>query len=158
MSKREEVRRKVEALIEEHFSGPAREYADVLGYLIPVSEDGSADEIMDALDAALPDGWTADWTGSGDTDAEGNKTSDFVTIYRVELCPDGCDVSFVGDYDSLAKARAAAESGACGLPRADWDTARAAGHVGGMTAPEGGPEEYAEADEWVGYYAITAFR
>ena len=63
------------------------------------------------------------------------------TSYRVYHAPDGCDVSFCGEFASLAEAVAVAGQEPGGLPRDQWDTARAAGHCDGMYAPEGGVED-----------------
>lgn len=76
--------------------------------------------------------------------------------YRVELAQDGCDVEFAGDCDTLAEARELAATTPRTLPRSMYDTARAAGHVAGMTAPVGGSAEPTEPIEWIGDYAITA--
>jgi hypothetical protein len=66
-----------------------------------------------------------------------------VVRYRVYEAAEGCDPIFCGEYDSLEDAQDAAESEPGGLPKAMWDTARAAGHCAGMTAPGGGEEDEA---------------
>jgi len=74
--------------------------------------------------------------------------------YNVYYAPDGCDSSFVGFAETIEDARAMAGQG--GLEKSLWDTARAAGHCAGMTAPEG--EEAEEPDEWFGedgYYCAV---
>jgi hypothetical protein len=60
--------------------------------------------------------------------------------YRVYKAPDGCDVSFCGEFATLAEAQAHALTEPAGLERSLWETARAAGHCAGMTAPGGGDE------------------
>jgi hypothetical protein len=62
------------------------------------------------------------------------------TADRVYEAPEGCDPSFCGEYDTLADAQAAAVTEPAGLEKSLWDTARAAGHCAGMSAPEGGEE------------------
>jgi len=67
--------------------------------------------------------------------------------YRVYHAPEGGDLAYCGDASTLRQARRLAGGG--GLPRSMWDTARAAGHVCGMTAPDGGYED-SEPCEWCG--------
>lgn len=59
-----------------------------------------------------------------------------IRAYRVYAAPEGCDPSYVGEYDTLNAAVQVAMSEASGLPQYMWDTARAAGHCAGQTAPE----------------------
>lgn len=71
------------------------------------------------------------------------------TTWRVYYAPDGCDPSYCGECDTREEAETLAESEPAGLPRAQWDTARTAGHCAGMTAPDGG-EEDEEPASWHG--------
>lgn len=64
-----------------------------------------------------------------------------MNCYRIYDAPEGCDQIFCGEYDTLAEAQEAADGEPGGLPRSMWDTARAAGHCGGLTAPDGGTED-----------------
>jgi hypothetical protein len=71
------------------------------------------------------------------------------TKYRVYHAPDGCTPSFCGEYGTRSAAERAAKRQPVGLPQDLWETARAAGHVYGMTAPDTGG---VEADEPIGWY------
>ena len=62
------------------------------------------------------------------------------TTYRVYNAPDGCDISYCGEFSTLGAAQAAAEREPAGLQQSEWDTARAAGHCGGQYAPESAEE------------------
>ena len=75
------------------------------------------------------------------------------TKYRVYRAPEGCDSSFCGEYDTLAEAQQAAETEPAGLERSLWDTARAAGHCGGLTAPSGGVED----DEPISWHGASGW-
>ena len=66
-----------------------------------------------------------------------------VVKYRVYEAPDGCDPSFCAECDTLDEATTLADSEPAGLPKSQWDTARAAGHCAGMSAPDGGEEDEA---------------
>lgn len=70
--------------------------------------------------------------------------------YRVYEAADGSDLVYCGEFDDLASAQEFAESEPGGLPRSMWDTARAAGHCAGMTAPDGGDE--GEDDEPISWH------
>lgn len=75
--------------------------------------------------------------------------------YRVYEAAEGCDLVFCGERRTLAEARALAATEPTGLEKSLWDTARAAGHCGGLTAPDGGTE----ADEpcsWYGNHCVVA--
>lgn len=61
--------------------------------------------------------------------------------YRVYEAEDGCDLVYCGEFDDLTEAQEFAETEPGGLPASMWDTARAAGHCGGQTAPDGGAED-----------------
>ena len=63
------------------------------------------------------------------------------TTYRVYSAPDGCSESYCGEFITLKDAQAYAETEPYGLDECLYDTARAAGHCGGMEAPTGGTEE-----------------
>jgi hypothetical protein len=69
------------------------------------------------------------------------------TGYNVYYAPEGGPEEFLGEVESLAEAYEL--EGGQSLPSAMWDTARAAGHVDGMSAPD----QTGEADEpaeWFG--------
>jgi hypothetical protein len=55
--------------------------------------------------------------------------------YNVYHAPDGCDPEFIGWVPDLEEAQSFV--GLSGLPKSLWGVARAAGHCGGMYAPEG---------------------
>lgn len=63
------------------------------------------------------------------------------TAYRIYDAPEGSDLSFCGERDTLEEAQQFAETGPVGLERSLWDTVRVAGHFAGMTAPDGGDED-----------------
>lgn len=69
--------------------------------------------------------------------------------YRIYKVPDGCSPSFCGERETLAEAKAFAETEPAGLERSLWDTARSAGHCDGMSAPDGGVEDD-ESISWHG--------
>lgn len=73
--------------------------------------------------------------------------------YQVMLV-NGRDLEYAGSRDTLEEARELAESEPLTLPQHLWETARAAGHCGGLYAPDGEPIDD-EPYEWVGDYAIT---
>lgn len=75
------------------------------------------------------------------------------TAYRVYDVTEGCDPSFCGEYDTLAEARAVAETEPAGLEKSLWDTARAAGHCGGKSAPCGGVED----DETISWHGASGW-
>lgn len=60
--------------------------------------------------------------------------------YRVYHAPEGCDPSYCGEYDDRDEAAQAAAADPRGLEQSLWDTARAAGHCAGLTAPDDGEE------------------
>ena len=72
--------------------------------------------------------------------------------YRVYYAPDGSDEAYCGERDTYAEAVAMAETEPDGLERSLWETARAAGHFGGMTAPgcgtEGQPISWHGSEGW----------
>lgn len=80
----------------------------------------------------------------------GREESTPVTRYRVYEAPDGGDPSYCGEFDSLEEAEEYANTEPTGLVKALWDTARAAGHCAGMTAPPGGGIEEDEPLSWHG--------
>lgn len=71
-----EEREAVEAAIEERYTLEAHMRRDDGSYIVPITEGEDADAIREAIDEALPEGWSADWTGSSNTDADGTTTSD----------------------------------------------------------------------------------
>jgi len=75
------------------------------------------------------------------------------TKYRVYEAPDGSSLSYCGEYDTYDEAVAAAETESGGLEEAAWATAHAAGHVAGMTAPEGG----VEGDEAISWHGVSGW-
>ena len=80
------------------------------------------------------------------------------TAYRVYDAAEGCDLIFCGEYDTLAEAQSIAAAEPAGLGQSLWDTARAAGHCAGMTAPEGG-DESDEPISWHGeHHCVCAVR
>lgn len=75
------------------------------------------------------------------------KNSDVVVVgYNVYYAPDGCDESYVGFADTMDDAKAMV--GSDGLPGSLYDSARAAGHCAGMTAPNKS-REIEEAAIWL---------
>ena len=78
--------------------------------------------------------------------------------YRVYVCPEGCDVSYVGEFADQTAAIDAAKEERAGLDRQYWATADAAGHVGGMTAPRSGGEEDESPVYWHGDHCVIAVR
>lgn len=70
-----------------------------------------------------------------------------MTEYNVYRAADGCALEFFGRVRSLRAARHMAAVGGS-LPQCLWDTARAAGHCGGIRAPEG--TESPEPAAWFG--------
>lgn len=66
--------------------------------------------------------------------------------YNVYYCVDGCEPEFCGFEATKHAARKLARGPR--LPKYLWGTARAAGHVNGITAPEG--PEADEPVEWFG--------
>lgn len=98
-----------------------------------------ADEMLSGVedpDTLYTDGDPIYAICNNDLDAEA-----LVTRYRVYDAPEGCDLSFCGEYVTLQEAQSAADDEPEGLPKSLWDTARAAGHCGGQRAPEGGIED-----------------
>lgn len=71
------------------------------------------------------------------------------TAYRLYYAPEGGDISYCGEYETESEAIEAADRDPRGLECSLWDTARAAGHVAGMHAPDGNGSE-AENGEWCG--------
>jgi len=68
--------------------------------------------------------------------------------YNVYRCAEGCDPIFLGFATTLKGARRVRKTG--GLPRHLWETARAAGHCDGLSAPDTEGEDEAPA-EWFGH-------
>jgi hypothetical protein len=80
-----------------------------------------------------------------------------MTKYRVYYSPEGSDSQYCGEFESLDEAQEAAESEPDGLEQCLWDTARAAGHCGGLSAPDAGEE--GEPLSWHGtdgWYCVIA--
>lgn len=79
--------------------------------------------------------------------------------YRIYFAPAGSDLEFLGEFRTLESAIKKANSASCrltvGLPASDWETARAAGQVAGMTAPDIRGEEEEEPIEWIGDFCIV---
>lgn len=71
--------------------------------------------------------------------------------------PDGCAETYLGYADTLDEARELARSATKGLPEHLYETARAAGHVNGMSAPDKLHEDD-EPAEWIGDRCIIAVR
>lgn len=67
--------------------------------------------------------------------------------YNVYYAPDGCAETFIGFAETLDKALTMTEC--AGLEESLYETARAAGHCGGMSAPDK-EHEADEPDEWFG--------
>jgi hypothetical protein len=65
-----------------------------------------------------------------------------MTKYRVYDAPDGCDLSFCGEYDTYEAAAEAAEREPHGMPQAMWATGVAANDAR-LSGPDGGEEESA---------------
>jgi hypothetical protein len=70
--------------------------------------------------------------------------------WRVYRSPDGSGQSYCGEYDSLESAQKAADSEPDGLHKYLWDTARAAGHCGGLHSPPSDGVEDDEPKSWHG--------
>jgi len=79
--------------------------------------------------------------------------------YRVYLAVDGSDVAFCGQYpkimDGMEAAWEARKAKKSGLAKSEWETARKAGHVAGMVAPDAYGEEEDEAIAWIGDYCVV---
>jgi len=73
--------------------------------------------------------------------------------YEVYYAPDGATQQYCGEFDSYEEAAEAAEQEPEGLTESLWETARAAGHVGGMYAPSGGDED----DEPLSWHGADGF-
>lgn len=71
------------------------------------------------------------------------------TKYRVYKAEVGSDIAFCGEYDTYERAVEIAGKEPRGLEQSLWDTARAAGHCGGQTAPDSDGEED-EPKSWHG--------
>jgi len=69
--------------------------------------------------------------------------------YNVYEAPDGCCESFLGVVSNLSEAYDLVNSGKVGLEESLYETARTAGHCGGLYAPEKQHEEN-EPTEWFG--------
>ena len=70
--------------------------------------------------------------------------------YRVYEAAVGSDLVFCGELDDLRDAMKFANSEPAGLPKSLWDTARVAGHVGGLLAPDLRGDEADEVCSWHG--------
>ena len=75
------------------------------------------------------------------------------TTYRIYLAPDGCDPEYCGERDTYQEAVAYAETEPAGLEQSLWETARVAGHCGGMMAPGYG----AESDEPMSWHGAAGW-
>lgn len=75
------------------------------------------------------------------------------TTYRVYEAPDGCGTTFCGEFASEAEAQEYAATEPSGLSECLYETARQAGHVCGMEAPDGGTED----DDPVGWYGAAGW-
>lgn len=71
-----------------------------------------------------------------------------IIAYNVYRAPEGSGESFLGRVDTLEAAYALV--GGPELPEHLYDTARAAGHVGGLAAPEKAAESEDGPSEWFG--------
>lgn len=79
------------------------------------------------------------------------------TRYRVLKCVDGSAEEFCGEFGALAEAQAHADKSPDGLPRWQWESARAAGDG---CAPDADGEEADDATSWhgsgwFGVFAVT---
>lgn len=80
------------------------------------------------------------------------------TRYRLYYAPEGSGMSYCGEFETRLEACRTADRSPWGLSEDQWDTARQAGHCGGLTAP---PAEGVEDEDplmWVGYYCIIRVR
>jgi len=75
-----------------------------------------------------------------------------LTGFNVYHAPDGCAEEYIGHAGTLREAQNMA--GRRGLPESEYDTARTAGHCGGMLAPDKTGE--GEVWEWCGRDGFTA--
>ena len=75
-----------------------------------------------------------------------------ISHYHVYRAAEGQDESFLGMAETLDDARALAATATEGLPASLYETARAAGHVDGLYAPDKSGEADAESGEheWAG--------
>ena len=64
-------------------------------------------------------------------------------VYRIA---DGCALEYYGRANTLSDAKQLSKGRS--LPQSDWDTAKAAGHCGGISAPGGVEED--EPSHWWG--------
>lgn len=79
------------------------------------------------------------------------------TAYRLYYQPEGSIVSYCGEYATQTAAATAADGKPPGLTEDLWETARRAGHCGGLYAPDRDGIEEEEPLWWVGdYYVIKA--
>jgi len=63
------------------------------------------------------------------------------TKFRLYYSPEGCDLSYCGEFGTAAEAEDFADGDPRGLPRSMWDTARAAGGCDRLNAPPTDGEE-----------------
>lgn len=79
-----------------------------------------------------------------------------VTRYRLYLAPEGSGMEFCSEHETRMGAALTAERHRPrGLPEAQWDTARAAGHCGGLRAPERSGVEDDTPMLWCGDYCVV---
>jgi hypothetical protein len=82
-----------------------------------------------------------------------------ITAYRVYRAEDASDPAFCAEYDTRAEAQECAEREPDGLEKSMWETARAAGHVGGQVAPDAAGIEADEPVSWhgaAGWHCVVA--
>lgn len=82
------------------------------------------------------------------------------TKYRLYCQPEGSIASYCGEYATQLAAVCAAEAKPLGLTEDQWETARRAGHCGGLYAPDTAGEEDDEPLTWSGDYCVirTVYR
>ena len=80
------------------------------------------------------------------------------TKYRLYCQPEGSIASYCGEFETRALAASAADRQPRGLSEDQWDTARRAGHCGGLTAPDSAGQEDDEPLLWVGEYCVIRTR
>jgi hypothetical protein len=77
-----------------------------------------------------------------------------MTKYRVYLAPDGSDLSYCGECESLPQARDLAARQPAGVEASIWATLRAAGGTSQHHAPDPAGVEEDEPTDWVGDYCV----
>lgn len=80
------------------------------------------------------------------------------TRYRLYYAPQGSGMSYCGEFETRLEACRTADRSPRGLSEDQWDTARQAGHCGGLTAPPTAGQEDEDPLLWVEDYCIIRVR